>query len=93
VTAEDYRRFYSEEIKFTANISSPALIEAFARVPREKFLGPGPWRIASAEQRALATTGLFEVTYVPIDDPRHVYHDVLIALDETRNLNNGQPSL
>ena len=26
-------------------------------------------------------------------DPRHVYHDVLIALDEARGLNNGQPSL
>jgi protein-L-isoaspartate(D-aspartate) O-methyltransferase len=26
-------------------------------------------------------------------DPRHVYHDALIALDETRGLNNGQPSL
>jgi protein-L-isoaspartate(D-aspartate) O-methyltransferase len=26
-------------------------------------------------------------------DPRHVYHDVLIALDESRGLNNGQPSL
>ena len=27
------------------------------------------------------------------DDPRHVYHDVLIALDESRGINNGQPSL
>jgi protein-L-isoaspartate(D-aspartate) O-methyltransferase len=26
-------------------------------------------------------------------DPRHVYHDVLIALDEARGINNGQPSL
>lgn len=26
-------------------------------------------------------------------DPRHIYHDVLIALDETRGINNGQPSL
>jgi protein-L-isoaspartate(D-aspartate) O-methyltransferase len=26
-------------------------------------------------------------------DPRHVYHDALIALDETRGINNGQPSL
>jgi protein-L-isoaspartate(D-aspartate) O-methyltransferase len=26
-------------------------------------------------------------------DPRHVYHDVLIALDKARALNNGQPSL
>jgi SAM-dependent methyltransferase len=26
-------------------------------------------------------------------DPRAVYHDVLIALDERRQINNGQPSL
>jgi protein-L-isoaspartate(D-aspartate) O-methyltransferase len=26
-------------------------------------------------------------------DPRAVYHDVLIALDEARAINNGQPSL
>lgn len=25
-------------------------------------------------------------------DPRQVYHDVLVAIDETRRLNNGQPS-
>jgi protein-L-isoaspartate(D-aspartate) O-methyltransferase len=27
------------------------------------------------------------------DNPSHVYHDVLIALDESRGINNGQPSL
>jgi protein-L-isoaspartate(D-aspartate) O-methyltransferase len=26
-------------------------------------------------------------------DPRHVYYDVLIALDGSRGINNGQPSL
>jgi protein-L-isoaspartate(D-aspartate) O-methyltransferase len=26
-------------------------------------------------------------------DPPAVYHDVLIALDESRQINNGQPSL
>ena len=26
-------------------------------------------------------------------NPRHVYHDALIALAETRGINNGQPSL
>ena len=27
------------------------------------------------------------------DDPRRLCHDVLVAIDETRRLNNGQPSL
>ena len=83
---DDCRRFYSKEIRFTANLDSPALIEAFARVPREKFLGPGPWQIA------LPSNGLGETTYITIDDPCHLYHNVLIALDTTRNLNNGQPA-
>jgi protein-L-isoaspartate(D-aspartate) O-methyltransferase len=72
MTLEDYRRFYAEEIGYAANVQSPELLAAFARVPREKFLGPGPWRIASA-------------------DPRHLYHNVPVALDTTRDLNNGQP--
>jgi protein-L-isoaspartate O-methyltransferase len=47
MTLEDYRRFYAEEIGYAANVQSPALLGAFERVPRENFLGPGPWRIAS----------------------------------------------
>ena len=31
-------------------------------------------------------------TYITIDDPKDVYHNVLIVLDPARNLNNGQPS-
>jgi len=28
----------------------------------------------------------------PDADPQHLYHDVLVAIDEMRLLNNGQPS-
>src|SRR5207237_9386065 len=33
--------------------------------------------------------------YIPTlsDDPRHMYHDILIALASDRKINNGQPSL
>jgi protein-L-isoaspartate(D-aspartate) O-methyltransferase len=80
------RQFYAEELRFTANISSRAVIDAFATVPRECFVGPGPWRILSPmRSRDYWTTA--------DADPRHVYHDVLIALDEARGINNGQPSL
>ena len=62
------------------------MVDAFATVPREQFVGPGPWRIKSPMDLAeYWTTG--------DADPRHVYHDVLIALDESRGINNGQPSL
>ncbi len=54
MTLEDYRRFYAEEIEQVASLTSAALVEAYARVPREKFLGPPPWHLASAEVMAMA---------------------------------------
>ncbi len=88
MTLEDCRRFYSEEIQLCANITSPALVEAFARIPRENFLGPGPWKIASTD------FGLGGTTYSETKDadPRHLYHNVPVALDPARDLNNGQPA-
>ena len=92
MTIDDYRRFYSEEIRFTANVHSPALIEAFARVPREKFLGPGPWEIASPEVRGLSATLGIQSSYTRIDDACNLYHNVVVVLDKSADINNGQPS-
>jgi protein-L-isoaspartate(D-aspartate) O-methyltransferase len=89
---EDYRRFYSEEIRFVANLTSAAVAEALARVPREKFMGPSPWQVASAESLGLASLGLCPSAYVTTNDPRDLYHNVLVALDADRQLNNGHPS-
>lgn len=89
---DECRRFYSDEIRFAANINSPALIEAFARVPRERFLGPGPWEIGSPDVRAMSSMGLGKMSYTCVEDPRHVYHNVVIALDKENDINNGQPS-
>ena len=87
MTLEDCRRFYAEELRFAANISSTALLDAFARIPREHFLGPGPWKIASVD------LGLGGTTYIETRDadPRNLYHNVPVALDAARDLNNGQP--
>jgi protein-L-isoaspartate(D-aspartate) O-methyltransferase len=81
------RLSYAEELHFTAHICSPAVCAAFAAVPRERFVGVGPWRIRSPMDH------LSEYWTTADADPRAVYHDVLIALDETRQINNGQPSL
>jgi len=88
MTVEECRRFYAEGIKLAANIQSDSLIEAFARVPREEFLGPGPWKIATMG------SGLGRPTYVetPDADPRHLYHNLLVSLDASRDLNNGEPA-
>jgi protein-L-isoaspartate(D-aspartate) O-methyltransferase len=87
---EKARRWYAEELRFTAGVHSRAVIEAFSTVPREPFVGSGPWRIKSPFGR-IAPGEQYWTTEDA--DPRHVYHDVLIALDEARGINNGQPSL
>jgi protein-L-isoaspartate(D-aspartate) O-methyltransferase len=83
---EGARQSYAEELRFTARVGSRAVTDAFAAVPRERFLGPGPWRI-------LSPMAMAEYWTTEDADPRHLYHDVLIAIDEERRLNNGQPSL
>jgi protein-L-isoaspartate(D-aspartate) O-methyltransferase len=80
---EAARRFYAEELCRLNHISSPAILAAFATVPRERFLGPGPWIIQSGGSSSFTEDA----------DPTHVYRDVLIVLDEAKHLNNGQPSL
>jgi len=83
ISLEAARNLYAEDLRFTTRMASPALCAAFASVPRERFVGPGPWRV-------LGPGGFFTTGDT---DPRNVYHNVLIALDETKSINNGQPSM
>ena len=80
------RRWFAEELRFVARVSDPTVVKAFATVPRERFVGPGPLRI-------LSTWNMKDYWTPPDVSPAAVYHDVLIAYDEQRRLNNGQPSL
>jgi len=80
---ESARRFYAEELCRLNSISSPAIFAAFATVPRERFVGSGPWLIQSSGTSSFTQDA----------DPTHVYRDALIVLDESKRLNNGQPSL
>jgi protein-L-isoaspartate(D-aspartate) O-methyltransferase len=84
----DIRQFYSEEIRAVANLQSEGLVKALAQVKREHFLGEGPWQIASPD----ILTGAVSYRSTKDADPRHLYHNILIAIDPSRNLNNGQPS-
>jgi len=80
------RRWYAEDLRLQAHVRrNMAIVEAFAAVARERFLGRGPWRIVSDRHG-----GEFFLT--PDDDPRWIYHDVLVAIDPARHLNNGMPS-
>lgn len=82
-TIEAARRCYAEELRSLAHISSPALLAVFSTVPRERFVGPGPWRIK----------GMGRYWATEDTDPRRVYHNVLIELDGEKGINNGEPSL
>ena len=77
------RQAYAAEITRRADVRDPRIEKAFAAVPREDFAGPPPWHIGSG--------GLFGRT--SDDDPASLYDDVLIAIDQRRGINNGQPSL
>jgi protein-L-isoaspartate(D-aspartate) O-methyltransferase len=81
------RRWYAEDLRLRAPVRrNMAIVEAFAAVPRERFLGPPPWRLLSDRRPG-----------EPFDAPdaaaHWVYHDVLVTIDAARRLNNGSPSL
>lgn len=86
MTIEEARRWFAEEIRAVAHLESDALVEAFARVPREAFLGAGPWQIARSFELAAPYRTTVDA------DPRHLYHNVLVAIDPARQLHNGLPS-
>ena len=77
------RRFYADLVTAKGGVRDAALAAAFARVPRERFVGPGPWRIFTA-------AGYIDT---PSDDPAFLYQDVVVGLATERLINNGEPSL
>jgi protein-L-isoaspartate(D-aspartate) O-methyltransferase len=81
------RRFYAEEIQAIANIRNTRVVEALAAVAREQFLGPGPWTISSEGDF------LHPPRQTADDDPRHVYHNLAVAIDPSRRLFNGAPGV
>jgi protein-L-isoaspartate(D-aspartate) O-methyltransferase len=92
MTLDDYRQFYADEVRLAAGLDAGALAAAFARVPRERFMGTPPWRVLSADRASLAFIGVGGKGYLSTDNPKDLYHNVLVALDPERHLNNGQPS-
>jgi protein-L-isoaspartate(D-aspartate) O-methyltransferase len=80
------RKRYANSIRKEVHLRSGRLVRALAEVPREKYLGPGPWKI-------LRPSNLGEYVVTPDDNPVRVYDNVLVALDPARHLNNGLPSV
>jgi protein-L-isoaspartate(D-aspartate) O-methyltransferase len=77
------RTAYAQEVSARYGARDLAVEAAFAKVPREAFLGPPPWRIGSGGPETWSKT----------NDPEALYQDKLVALDRAKGINNGQPSL
>ena len=95
MTALDLRRrFFAEELEAVCKLRSPHLVNAFATVPREQYLGPGPWTVLAESLMPAAgmTPGSgLTLRVTPDADPARVYHNIAVAIDPARQLFNGQP--
>jgi protein-L-isoaspartate(D-aspartate) O-methyltransferase len=85
------RRFFAEELEAICNVRSPGLVDAFAAVPREQFLRPGPWTVLGDSGDGFMMGGPPRTRTTADADPSRVYHNIAIAIDPARQLFNGQP--
>jgi protein-L-isoaspartate(D-aspartate) O-methyltransferase len=81
---EAHRHFYAQFVVKSAGSSDERLIAAFSSVPRENYVGKGPWPVFVGPGCYLQTIS---------DDPYLLYQDILIGLAPERGINNGEPSL
>jgi protein-L-isoaspartate(D-aspartate) O-methyltransferase len=79
----DIRLFFAKQLSAASQSDDERLEGVFASVRREDFLPAGPWRIG-IDGRWLRT---------PSADPAFVYQNCLVALDESKSINNGEPFL
>ena len=69
------RRAYAKQITAALKVDDGRVAEAFAEVPREDFVGPGPWPVFRMRK-----------TYVPTPtaDPVYLYTDDIVGIDPPR---------
>ena len=77
----------AESIARDTGITNRELLEAFAAVPRERFLGPPPWLIAKGP---IDGSGM---ALVESSDVADIYANVSVALARERMLFNGAPGV
>ena len=75
------RRIRARMVLARSGTDDPRVEAAFAKVPREVFVGPPPWSVGN------------DGSWVATSDPERLYRDDLVALDRAKRINNGQPSL
>ena len=80
---QTHRDFYANYVVRRGGSTDDRLIAAFSIVPREDYVGPGPWSVF---------TGAGYLSTIS-DEPYLLYQDILIGLSTERGINNGEPSL
>lgn len=81
---EEIRGFFAKRMAAVSLSRDPRLERVFELVPREVFLGPGPWHVWVEGSNYLET---------PSADPVYLYENNLVALDAAKGINNGEPFL
>ncbi len=77
------RQAYAKQIAAAAGVTLPNITQAFAAVPREHYLGQGPWPVLRGRN----------YTWTPDADPVYLYTNDIIGILPRKQINNGQPSL
>jgi protein-L-isoaspartate(D-aspartate) O-methyltransferase len=77
------RRFFGEWVAASAEATDPRIANVFASIPREDFLGPGPW-LALANMDYVRT---------PSADVHLLYQNLVFSLKPDKHINNGEPTL
>lgn len=80
---EAFRDFYARYVTAQGGCRDPRIQAAFAAVERERYVGPGPWKVPT--ETGYISTGT--------SDPAILYQDILVGLNADRSINNGEPSL
>jgi protein-L-isoaspartate(D-aspartate) O-methyltransferase len=79
----EIRSIFARLMAAAGGSADPRLQRAFELVPREAFMGPGPWRLGVYQK-------YFET---PDADPAYLYQNVVVVLDADKGINNGEPFL
>jgi protein-L-isoaspartate(D-aspartate) O-methyltransferase len=83
VDLERYRNYFASFVLGYAGIRDERLWSAFAITARERFAGPGPWRVYTP-------SGWLQS---PTSNPAFLYQDITIALREEGDLPSGRPTV
>jgi len=76
------RKFYARLMAANSGSADPRLEDAFATVPREAFLGPGPWTVIVGR---MVTAGNGKVV-TPSADPPKCESDAMIVFDASGSM-------